>query len=481
MKQKIFTLLLALTASAGITFAETYSGWCGENLTWTLTTEDGVLTISGEGEMAYYGSSYDYEYPWDSYKSLIKTVIIGNGVTGIASRAFSGYSNLTSITIPNNVTSIGYYAFQNCSNLTFATISNNLVGIGDYAFAGCNRLNFDINLSSVTRIGNYAFYNCSGLTSVVSLNSVTYIGEYAFYNCSRMTSDINLNNVTSIKQYAFYNCKGLKKVVIGDDVKNIEKYAFYGCTYLDEITIGSGINAGYGIGIEEKAFYGCWYLLSVTCKAEYPPSINENVFWECGVLSGIDLYVPEESVKRYKKADVWSEFNIVGKDLGTDDPTNPTTDQFTITWQDENGNILKTDQVENGTTPAYTGTTPTKEGYDFVGWLPNIKPATKNICYTTYFIPQAQAEEKVYTVNINGENCSLNINNQYPEGAVITIEAVADECFEFQQWSDGETANPRTVTVTKDMNLTAEFNKLRYTVTGQTEAGTGGKVQIIKK
>ncbi len=154
---------------------------------------------------------------------------------------------------------------------------------------------------------------------------------------------------------------------------------------------------------------------------------------------------------------------------------------YTITWQDEDGNVIKTDKVENATIPAYTGTTPTKEGYDFVGWLPNIKPATKDICYTTYFIPLTQAEEKVYTVNINGENCSLNINNQYPEGTVITLEAVADECFEFRQWSDGNKDNPRTVTVTKDMNLTAEFNKLRYTVTGQTEAGAGGKVQIIKK
>ena len=58
-------------------------------------------------------------------------------------------------------------------------------------------------------------------------------------------------------------------------------------------------------------------------------------------------------------------------------------------------------------------------------------------------------------------------------------KAVADECFEFNQWSDGSKQNPRTITVTANTNLTAEFNKVRYTVTGQPS--TGGKVQIRKQ
>ena len=191
---------------------------------------------------------------------------------------------------------------------------------------------------------------------------------------------------------------------------------------------------------------------------------------------------PEESVKRYNKASVWSEFNIVGKDFPNEDdpsnPDNPEDGKYTITWQDEDGNVIKTDEVEQGTMPAYTGTMPTKEGYEFAGWLPKIQPATKDICYTTFF-ERNKIETPVYTVNINGENCSLNINNQYPEGAVITVEAVADECFEFNQWSDGSKQNPRTITVTANTNLTAEFNKVRYTVTGQPS--TGGNVQIRKQ
>ncbi len=468
----------------------------------------------------YYYSSSSNNF---DLRKQITSFTFGDNVESIPAYLCSEMSNLTAITIGNSVTSIGAYAFRDCSSLTSVNISdltawlntifsngysnplyyahnlylnetlvtdlivpNSINSIERFAFYNCSSLTSVTIPNSVTSIGKSAFNGCSSLTSITIPTSVTSIGEYAFYNCSNINSDINLNSVETIGQQAFYGCSSLTKVVIGDGATSIGQEAFRGCTYLEEITIGSGINVDDGI--EASAFYGCRYLLSVTCRATFPPAINENVFGDCGVLSGVDLYVPEESVKRYQKADVWSEFNIIGKDLGTDNPNNPDTptdEIYTITWQDEDGNILKTDEVAHGTTPAFTGTTPTKQAtneytYEFAGWLPTIKAATEDVRYTTFF-ERNKIETPVYAVNINGENCSLNINNQYPEGTVITIEAVADECFEFQQWSDGSKDNPRTVTVTKDMNITAEFNKLRYTVTGQTEAGAGGKVQIIKK
>ena len=500
MKNKLLTLFLALAASVGTLFAQ--SGSCGDNLTWTLDTKTGTLTISGTGAMKDYVRAYDnynQPAPWSTYRNSIVAIIIGNGVTSIGSwalyscsltsvaipnsvtsigyGAFEGCSSLASIDIPASITSIGGYAFRGCTSLTSVTIPNGVTSIGDYTFDGCNSLTYIEIPTNVTRIGYGAFEGCPSLASIVIPNSVTSIGGSAFGGCCSLTSMEIPNSVTSIGEYSFRYCSGLTSIEIPNGVTSIGRSAFDGCTYLDNIVIGSGVTSK---GIGSGAFANCPYLMSVTCKAEYPPVISSDVFSGCGVLSGIDLYVPEESVKQYKKAAVWSEFNIIGKDFpDEDDPTNPENGKYTITWQDEDGNVIKTDEVAQGTTPAFTGTTPTKDGYDFVGWLPNIKPAIKDMYYTTYFIPTQQTESKVYTVNINGENCSLNINNQYPEGTVITLEAVADECFEFRQWSDGNKDNPRTVTVTKDMSLTAEFNKVRYTVTG--EPSTGGKVQIRKQ
>ena len=112
----------------------TWSGTCGDNLTWELT--DGVLTISGSGAMSDY--SKNTSTPWYTYRSTIQTVLLPNSITTIGRCAFSGCSGLTSITIPNSVSSIGDYAFNNCSSLisvylhTGSTIiDNSLFGTAD--------------------------------------------------------------------------------------------------------------------------------------------------------------------------------------------------------------------------------------------------------------------------------------------------------------------------------------------------------------
>ncbi len=492
----------------------------------TVTIENGATTIGTYAFSAFlYMTSVEIpnsvtiigDYAFYHCTSL-PSIDIPNSITGIGASTFSGCSGLASVTIGSSVTSIGDGAFSDCSSLTSVEIPNSVTGIGASAFSGCSGLASVTISGSVTSIGDDAFFGCSRLTSVnlsdieawcnitfsndvanplfyahdlyqhgtlvtdlVIPNSVTSIGKYAFYSCNNLTSIEIPNSVTSIGNFAFYACSGLTFIEIPNSVKNIGASAFKGLTFLDNVSIGNGIVTD---GISDYAFANSPYLTSVTCKAAYPPVINSTVFEGCGVLSQIDLYVPKESVKRYQKADVWSEFNIIGTDFpNEDDPSNPEDGKYTITWQDEDGNVIKTDEVEQDATPVYTGTIPTKAAtneytYEFAGWLPKIQPATKDICYTTFF-ERNKIETPVYTVNINGENCSLNISNQYPEGAVITVEAVADECFEFQQWSDGNKDNPRTITITANTNLTAEFNKVRYTVTGQPS--TGGKVQIRKQ
>lgn len=58
---------------------------------------------------------------------------------------------------------------------------------------------------------------------------------------------------------------------------------------------------------------------------------------------------------------------------------------FTIRFLNDDGSVLETKSVNYGTTPTYTGETPTKEGYTFNGWSPVLYPANKNQDYTATY------------------------------------------------------------------------------------------------
>ena len=48
-------------------------------------------------------------------------------------------------------------------------------------------------------------------------------------------------------------------------------------------------------------------------------------------------------------------------------------------------------------------------------------------------------------------------SGRFAEGTELTVTAVPSEGYHFEKWSDGETANPRTITVNNDVTLEAEF------------------------
>lgn len=107
---------------------------CGENLTWEYA--DGVLTISGTGDMSDYTSGAPA--PWNANAANITSIVLPNGITSIGNYAFYGCSNasLTSITIPSSVETIGVRAFQGCHSLTAVTIPSGVTEIGERAFNG---------------------------------------------------------------------------------------------------------------------------------------------------------------------------------------------------------------------------------------------------------------------------------------------------------------------------------------------------------
>lgn len=223
------------------------SGKCGENLTWALT-DDGVLTISGTGEMADYPNFPDV--PWYDDREKIMTAVIEPGVTSICSFAFFDCKNLTNVTIPEGVTSIGSYAFNAC-NLTSMEIPASVTAIGtldDSALGGAGRnltgYFVDEQNTAYTSVDGILFSKDGTVlvaypqgkndTSYSIPESVTCIASDAFGG-SRLTSVTIPESVTSIRLGAFFGCDGLTSITIPKSVVGIGDLALADCANLSNI------------------------------------------------------------------------------------------------------------------------------------------------------------------------------------------------------------------------------------------------------
>ena len=358
----------------------------------------------------------------------LKTVTIGNSVTTIGESAFYSCTSLTEVSIPNSVTSIGSGAFEDCSGLKTVTIGNSVTTIGDGTFNGCTSLKTviwnarnvqDTFLSEtwipkppfpdsdrltefvfgeeVEYIPAYLCYQLASLKKLVIGNSVTSIGNHAFFCCSGLTEVTIPNSVTSIGDYAFADCTGLTEITIPNAVTTIEGYAFTRCTGLKTVTIGNSVTT-----IEDGAFNGCTQMESVTI-GEKVESIGESAFAKCNSLTAV-------TSKAVTPPQIWAT----------------TFDDYAMTLY-----------VPAGCKSKYAETK-----------------------YWRNFTDIRETGVTLHTVTANATDETMGYvigAGEYPQGSTATLVAVPFGQNYFVRWNDGNTDNPRTITVTGDMTFTAEF------------------------
>lgn len=74
------------------TWEDSYSGTYGENISWTLDTQSGLLTLTGSGEIQD-ATSYYSSMPFHEYKDVIQEVVISDGITSIGDYIFANWKN----------------------------------------------------------------------------------------------------------------------------------------------------------------------------------------------------------------------------------------------------------------------------------------------------------------------------------------------------------------------------------------------------
>jgi hypothetical protein len=229
---------------------------------------------------------------------VIASTYNGSPVVAIASSAFAGCTNLTSVTIPHSIIFIQSAVFSGCRSLTnisvdaantnFSSLDGVLLnkaqttliyfppGRGSYVIP-----------NSVTTIGPGAFVDCTALTNVTIPNSVTTIGQAAFSGCTNLANITIPNSVTAIGSGAFLGCTSLTNVTVPNSVTSIGESALAGCINLASVTIGNSVTS---LGI--LAFDGCTSLTNFSVDAANPAYSSLNGVWFNKAQTTLVLFPP---------------------------------------------------------------------------------------------------------------------------------------------------------------------------------------------
>lgn len=133
---------------------------------------------------------------------------------------------------------------------------------------------------------------------------------------------------------------------------------------------------------------------------------------------------------------------------------------------------------------AVTLTATAEDGYHFVQWSDGTtaNPYQFNI-YENKTVTAIFEEDGVvinyYTVTVSAANPttgSVTGGGVYEENTTATIEAVPANGYEFVEWNDHVTTNPRSFTVTSDVEYVATFQAINYELTVVANPAEGGVV-----
>ena len=142
--------------------------------------------------------------------------------------------------------------------------------------------------------------------------------------------------------------------------------------------------------------------------------------------------------------------------------------QYTITTYAQHGSVNGGGTYDYGTTATLSATA--NEHYHFTRWTdgntdnPRTVSVESDATYTAEFKPNS------YTITVSTDgHGSANGSGTYDYGTTATLSATANEHYHFTRWTDGNTDNPRTVSVESDATYTAEFKPNSYTITVSTD------------
>ena len=283
----------------------------------------------------------------------------------------------------------------------------------------------------------------------VTYNDTTYtvieIDSKTFRGCTNLTSVTIPNTVTCIDG-AFEKCTKLKSVNIPPDITFIGDLTFSECSSLKSIIIPEKVTY-----IGQKAFYMCDSLV-ITMLPSTPPDIRRYGYpYSWMIPLTIPIYIPCGLMEAYMASD-WAHYNL--QDM-------PNSFNVNIVSSDSLIGEVTSEWVSNSAcNPILSMTATPMWGSRFVQWNDGntMNPRVVNLtCDTSFIAIFAKNPIIHFSYDTTMGRVVGDTTFAYEASGNITFEAVPNYGYHFVRWSDGNTTNPRTIFLSHDITLTAEF------------------------
>ncbi len=321
------------------------------------------ITVSPTSTNTILGGTNEYgPIPLFSYAYGIHWVNIGEGITKIASSAFSG-TKVKGVTVPSTVTVIDGWAFYNSPMLEQVNLNEGLQTIGNAAFMDCVKLSYVNIPKTVTLIDNSAFKNCTSLPDITIPSGVTALNTEVFAGCSNLRYVTIPTTVRTIAENAFYNNGSeidymtitptetettiasrlfkfeggfnFKRLILQEGITEIGDFAFWSGNLLEQVNLPESLQK-----IGEYAFQGCSELKNTLFIPKSVTSIGAGAFDGCQGLRTMQVYwntplpvsgdpfptrnnitltIPFGALEAYLADDYWKDFIFEESDFYIDE------------------------------------------------------------------------------------------------------------------------------------------------------------------
>ena len=309
---------------------------CGDDLYWEYA--DGVLTITGTGEMYDYAA--DTDVPWYDVRGNIKTVSLPDAMTKIGQNAFYKCTAMTSINMPTSLTAIGEKAFAQDTKLACEIIlPASMTTIASRAFFNCKAVPaFHVEATTPPTVQADAFdyttapihipcgyghiYGKHAQWGMLNLEMCELLQDNVYYYPinghtaravtyhsnptdtivipSAVVIDGMPRTVTEVADFAFTDCDDLPAIYFNEGLEYIGERAFVRCYGLHgTIVLPATLET-----IGERAFSYCNNVEKYLIQAMTPPALGDGAF-TCANHDAL-FYVSCEVMDDYKVAARWS-------------------------------------------------------------------------------------------------------------------------------------------------------------------------------